>query len=528
MPLTDYNKRKELSVDLVSGSPTVSKAQPLVVSGGDDSITGNGDIVIDFSNVAGPEDIAVYDQNNKLLNYEIESFDATNETAVLWAYNDWVRDGSTQAQVAYGSNSANEDRSQSGTGTNAWSDSDQGTLFAYHMNGNFNDSSPNGRDGSFTGTTDADLGVDGARDFDGDDDKANASYSSSYPASDSGTVVCHVEADQSIDSNPNNVLFENGERGNFDIRVGDVDNQGGYEFFVSDSDGNQSRVSSNITTQGQEFILVATHDGSTDTLEFYADGALQNSSSSNGFALDEVPTSLSVAFSEADGKNPRHLDCTITELKAFDNYKDSVWAEAEFDATPKAGQVFFSQQSGEPTADILNFNRKKKVDVDSVSGSPTVSKAQPIIISGGDDSTTGNGDVVIDFSNITDERDISVFDENGNLLDYEVQSFDTTNETAVLWVYNDWVRDGTTQAQIAYGSNQANTDHQNTTGTWNHNDQNTALVQHFEGDPIQATDSSSNNNDGNVNGVSSIDGEIGNVLKRRYCTMTLKSESQQV
>lgn len=33
MPLTDYNKRKELSVDSVSGTPQIGKAQPIIVRG---------------------------------------------------------------------------------------------------------------------------------------------------------------------------------------------------------------------------------------------------------------------------------------------------------------------------------------------------------------------------------------------------------------------------------------------------------------------------------------------------------------
>jgi len=318
----------------------------------EDTVNAGGYIGYDSSTVSGPADVGWYDGGGNLRDYEIENsgdVGSSSSTFWMWGYGSRTRDGTVQDQIAYGNNSASEDRSQSGTGSNAWGNSSQGTLFAYHMGADFNDSSPNGRDGSFTGTTQTEQGVGPATGFDGSADKANASYSSSYPTSSSGTIVCHVEAREDISSNPNDVLFENGERINFDIRVGDVDNSGGYEFFVSDSGGNGAGVSSNITTQGEEFILVATHDGSSNTLEFYADGALQNSASSDGFALSEVPTSLSVAFSEADGNNSRHFDCEITELKAFSNYKDGVWAQAEYDATPKAGQVFFSQQAAETT-----------------------------------------------------------------------------------------------------------------------------------------------------------------------------------
>jgi len=50
-----------------------------------------------------------------------------------------------------------------------------------------------------------------------------------------------------------------------------------------------------------------------------------------------------------------------------------------------------------------------------------------------DESKTGTGDIVIDFTNISDAQDIAVYDQNGNLLDYEIESLDTAAETGVIW-----------------------------------------------------------------------------------------------
>src|SRR6056297_888275 len=102
---------------------------------------------------------------------------------------------------------------------------------------------------------------------------------------------------------------------------------------------------------------------------------------------------------------------------------------------------------------ITDFEKYKKLDVRSVSGTPTISKAVPLKITSGDDSTTGTGEIVLDWTNIASEADIGIYDENDNLLDYYFESFDTTSgsEAAIIWVYRAWDQDGTTQLQIAYG-----------------------------------------------------------------------------
>jgi len=101
---------------------------------------------------------------------------------------------------------------------------------------------------------------------------------------------------------------------------------------------------------------------------------------------------------------------------------------------------------------ITDFNIYKPIEVTSATDTPTISRALCFKITGGDESTTGTGEIVLDWSNISSQADIGVYDENGNLLDYYFESFDATNETAVIWVYRDWVRDGTVQAKIAYGN----------------------------------------------------------------------------
>lgn len=101
---------------------------------------------------------------------------------------------------------------------------------------------------------------------------------------------------------------------------------------------------------------------------------------------------------------------------------------------------------------IDDYSSKKKLAVTSVSGSPTISRVMPLKLKSGDPSTTGVGEIVLDWTNISGKDDIGIYDENGNLLDYCFESFDLTNQEGIVWVYDDWVRDDTIQTQVAYGS----------------------------------------------------------------------------
>jgi hypothetical protein len=75
----------------------------------------------------------------------------------------------------------------------------------------------------------------------------------------------------------------------------------------------------------------------------------------------------------------------------------------------------------------------------------------PLKLVSGDDSTTGTGDIVLDWTNINGKKDIEIRDNNNTLLDYYFETFDLVAEEAVAWVYNTWTRDGTVQAKINYG-----------------------------------------------------------------------------
>lgn len=146
---------------------------------------------------------------------------------------------------------------------------------------------------------------------------------------------------------------------------------------------------------------------------------------------------------------------------------------------------------------IRNFNKYKPLQVASVSGTPTISKAVPVKITGGE-STTGIGEIGIDWTNVSSQADIGIYNESDALMDYYFESFDTGSSSAVVWVYDSWARDGTEQLQVAYGNGPS--DQSVAASTVFDNETNLEagyLYNESSGDLLDVT---SNNNNGTLNG----------------------------
>lgn len=117
----------------------------------------------------------------------------------------------------------------------------------------------------------------------------------------------------------------------------------------------------------------------------------------------------------------------------------------------------------------------------------------------GTDSTgTGPGGLDPNAS-INGQEDIGFFDENGNPLDFYFVTFDTTNGIFEAWVRTDLVRDGNLDIQVGYG-NGSTVDTVAESTLWD-NVPDLLMRLSLDGD---ANDSTSNNHDGNLNGVTSI------------------------
>lgn len=366
MAFTDYNKYKDLTADSVSGTPTVGKATPIIVTDGTESTTGNGNIQIDASNVSSASDIAVYDSSETLRDYEIENPGAIGSGTIsgeliIWVYGSWVRDGTVQAKLVYGNGPSTSEENVTGT----WNNTGQDTVAVYHLNessGTTIDSTSNNNDSTNTiGTTyDVSGEFDSARSFDGSDDEIIIPDDTSLDVTNI-TLVSWIKWDG---GNSNNARI---------VNKNDSSNQEVYSFakdqFVDSDDSMVLRlyIDGSFTNLDDTTVIpssltqyVGTYNGST--AELYRDGSSVNSTSVSG-TIDTGSATLNIGGT--NGNTVDQFDGDIDEVRIYSQGKDSDWIQADYDASPKAGQVFFSQSTAQ-TVSTTTVGSVKQTDSNGV------------------------------------------------------------------------------------------------------------------------------------------------------------------
>lgn len=97
-------------------------------------------------------------------------------------------------------------------------------------------------------------------------------------------------------------------------------------------------------------------------------------------------------------------------------------------------------------------------------GGFTFTRAIKLWIRDGDESKTGTDWIELDFSEISDDEDLGVYDENDNEVDHYFEKFDTDDDKEIfMWVHKEWVRDGSVQLKLKYGNGPYNTSVDGTT-----------------------------------------------------------------
>jgi hypothetical protein len=386
LAVSDYNRTKKLDVDSVSGTPTVAKATPIIIGSGDDSTTGNGDIIIDWTNVSSESDLAVYDQNGNLLPYEIEEFDSTAETATLWVYDSWVRDGSTQAQVVYGDGPAS---SEEGTASDVWGNTGQNAEAVFHFNESsapFLDSTSNDNDStSSNGVTTVQKGLGGAINLDGTDDFVEGPTSSGLSSliiSDTGTIVGYIE--NSEVSQSSTYVFDYADNG-YSIIYGYTTDT--YEAFTGKSTTNVDiKTISDTDTHQLGFSI------DSQSVTTYFDGISQNTGS-----LDLGDGDIDNGFTFGDsGIDSGNFDGVFEEFRIYSDNKSGSWWQADYDASPEGGQIFFSQRAGESTLPSAQGIAATATGTTTTATVITTPLAQAVSATGSATTTTASGIIVSD------------------------------------------------------------------------------------------------------------------------------------
>ena len=334
MAITDFNTYKPIEVTSASGTPTISRALCFKITSGDDTTTGTGEIVLDWTNISSQADIGVYDENDNLLDYYFESFDATNETAVIWVYRDWVRDGSIQAKIAYG-NGPSDQSVNSSIVFDKESNLKAGYLFN-EDSGDATDVTSNNYDATVSGAAQGQTGiVDGAYSYDGSDDKVNTGEKDNLGVSNS--VFCILLW----------VYFNNTNESWFCGNYDGSDAGGALTFSrvassrigLYDGIDDQDPGSGTDVSTG-EWVLVGFVRTSSTNYDFYINGAYAASISTSQSVFSDSTTNM--AFGDGwDGSFI--LDGLIDHSLFYDTDITETIISSIYDAT-KSSPDLFSQQ----------------------------------------------------------------------------------------------------------------------------------------------------------------------------------------
>ena len=330
--ITDFNKTKSIKVATVGGTPTISKTQCLKITSGDDSTTGTGEIVLDWTNISSKSDIAVYDENDTLLDYYFESFDDTEETAVIWVYRAWEQDDTVQVKIAYGNGDSDQSVGASTVFDNE-SDLQAGYLFN-ESSGDLLDVTSNGNDGTVNGATQGASGFSGgAYSFGGPNsgdyiDFPSNPFDSFMDGNNDYTIIAYFEAD-TLDGA---YIFDN-----YSNKTTLYIEQAYYRY-----DGTSYTMSFDNAVIDQKYLHIFTYDSSNGG-EFWVNGVLEGSNGNTG------------SFDNASGGNTKigiddqeHVERGFGGLIAHLRIYSSIISDDDkiaINAAMKTTPDFFSQEA---------------------------------------------------------------------------------------------------------------------------------------------------------------------------------------
>lgn len=329
-----YTKVKSLVVTTESTNRTISKAQPLYLRDGDPSASGNGQIEIDFSRIDNRSDIAVYDQSNSILPYEIEALDTSRGYGILWVKNNWQRDGSVQAKVVYDNSEQMGKENQSET----WNGKNQNTAMVQHLNGNVRDSTNNGNNGRLVGSPSMVEGTNPGYRFNGQGDYVQIPDSPSLNPSSEITITCIMNGKTS--GGWSHLVSKNNPDTENSYWIGANNSEISFALFdqsATISEGNRNELRSSNISNNTKYYISGTYDGEQQKL-FVND----NLEASNPLNVDLNNGEESVSIANSRG-NSQFFSGKMYEARIYTEGKRREWIKADYHASLIDGQTFFDQ-----------------------------------------------------------------------------------------------------------------------------------------------------------------------------------------
>ena len=264
---------------------------------------------------------------------------------------------------------------------------------------------------------------------------------------------------------------------------------------ATDAVGNISSSSANfnvtVDTTGPRVTSVETQDldgdGFIDALHItFNEAILDSSVTADDFDVAGVAGESFVSTTNGDSADDNDIYITFndgvlgTGVKPGLSYTTD--SPTDLDITDAAGNAMGDLDGSTGWWDE-NWLNRTKVTFDNSSSAENLTNFPVLMRLTADD---------IDFSKVkASGADIRFIDSDGTELDYEIESWDDTNETATVWVRVGQIDAGSTTDFVhVYYNNSAATDNQNPEGVW---DSNYLAVQHLNETSGTQFDSTSNN-----------------------------------
>lgn len=362
--IANWDEKNPASIGTLSDGTSftgLTKVQPVKVTWGNSSSSSGTGVDCEFTVSISSQDELVVTQSDESTTrpYEVALFDTSNNVAWLWVYGSWNSDGSNQVVVGAGTGDGTDYSSPrnasgtNGTGSNPWGQSGINSIIIAHFEGldsdtstadTIFDSSPNANNGTANGAIDGDGQIGRSGHYDGNDDNVNFGNKSSYEPS-TFTIAAWINSNITGQQRIVDYFNYNGGGYHFSLRdwSGDGYNQIGLS--TDDGGGNGVRVHGSTSLSNNTWYTAGiTYD--TGSGQAFLDGSLDGSDSGNQYAS----TSVNWLTAKNNQGTDRTMDGEIDEVRFYSEVKSSNWFTADYDASPKGGQTFFSWNGAESTS----------------------------------------------------------------------------------------------------------------------------------------------------------------------------------
>mgnify|MGYP001627774361 CR=1 FL=1 len=346
--------------------------------------TGNGGNV---QNVNGYDIIFTAANGSTILSHQLESYNSATGAIEIWVrFPTLSATTNTEFYIYFGNSSISTDQSSS----NVW---DSNYKMVLHLNGDFDDASGNGTDGTNIGTSSTSGKIGLARSYgNNQNDRISIADNGVSPLDITGNITISFWMNATDFSNLPDIV----SKGAWNDGYGIWPSSNGFLRFQINSDA--LIAGDAVSTNNWHYVAVSR--ASNGDRVIYIDGAASASDNSTAsFNTSDDDLFLSTATYSYEG--------ILDEVRISNNTRNSDWIATEYN-NQNAPLSFVSQLNAEPILDDIESST-----ITFNSGDPATAITSALTVSDGDDTTIDNATVAITNNFETSEDVLAFTDQLG-------------------------------------------------------------------------------------------------------------------